>query len=64
MMQRIRKEMLKQEKCGQLLKGITEADETFVGGKPRKKKGEQNKRCMAPKKWFILVPYNVMGVLS
>ena len=54
MMQRIRKEMLKQEKCGQLLKGIIEADETFVGGKPRKKKGEKNKRGRGTKKMVYL----------
>jgi transposase-like protein len=42
MMTRIRKEMEKQEDNIGLLAGIVEADETFVGGKPRRKKGVKN----------------------
>ena len=36
MMQRIRSEMASQEKGGPLLQGIIEADEAYLGGKPRK----------------------------
>ena len=36
MQQRIRSEMASQEKGGALLQGIIEADEAYVGGKPRK----------------------------
>ncbi len=54
MMTRIRKEMEKQEQSEGLLKGIIEADETWVGGKPRKKKGETNKRGRGTKKMTYL----------
>ena len=50
MMTRIRKEMEKQEDNIGLLTGIVEADETFVGGKPRPKKGAKNKRGRGTKK--------------
>ena len=54
MMQRIRKEMEKQEQSKGLLQGIIEADETWVGAKPRKKKGETNKRGRGTKKMTYL----------
>ena len=40
MMQRIRKEM--ERKGETLLKGIIEADETYIGGKPRRRKNERS----------------------
>ena len=54
MMTRIRKEMEKQEDNIGLLAGIVEADETFVGGKPRRKKGVKNKRGRGTKKMVYL----------
>lgn len=58
MERRIRKEMAKSD--SPLLKGIIEADETFVGGKPRRCKGDDgnlpppNKRGQGTKKTMVL----------
>jgi transposase-like protein len=55
---RIRKAM--QQKDGELLKGIVEMDETYVGGKPRKEtkndddKEDQNKRGRGTKKQAVI----------
>lgn len=47
MQMRIRKAM---NEYGELLKGIVEMDETYVGGKPRKNSGQYNKRGRGTKK--------------
>lgn len=55
LMQRLRAEMQPQDECN-LLKGIIEADETFVGGKPSsqyKNKGK-GKRGRGTKKMIFL----------
>lgn len=41
MMQRIRTEMARKEK--RLLQGIIKADETYIGGKPRRRKNDDGK---------------------
>ena len=58
MMQRIRSEMASQDKDSPLLKGIIEADEAYLGGKPRKPNkrddDEPNPRGRGTKKTAIL----------
>ena len=54
MMTRIRKEMEKQDANIGLLNGIVEADESWVGGKPRRQKGVKNKSGRGSKKMVYL----------
>jgi transposase-like protein len=51
---RIREAMKKQPLVG-MLKGIVEADESYVGGKPRKGDGKEHKRGRATKKTPVMV---------
>ena len=52
MSQRIRVAMSSSQ--GDLLRGIVEADETYIGGKPRKGKNKENKRGRETKKACVL----------
>lgn len=54
MMHRIRKAMANDEKQKELLCGIVEADETYIGGKPRKGDKKENKRGRGTKKTPVL----------
>lgn len=55
MMHAIREMMDLRDEIGPALKGIVEVDETYVGGKPRKRKGKVNKRGKGTKKQAVLV---------
>lgn len=46
---------MSQENVSNMLKGIVEVDETYIGGKPRKGSGEVNKRGRGTKKAPVLV---------
>jgi len=45
---------MQQEPMSEMLKGIVEVDETYVGGKPRKGTGEKNKKGRGTKKTPVL----------
>ena len=62
MMQRIRKEM---ERKGEiLLKGIIEADETYLGGKPRRRKNEKGELPPPPKRGRGTRKTPIIGVIE
>lgn len=54
-MHAIREMMDLRDEIGPVLKGVVEVDETYIGGKPRKRKGVVNKRGKGTKKQPVLV---------
>ena len=62
MMQRIRSEMGRKGKT--LLKGIIEADETYVGGKPRRRKNENGELPPPPKRGRGTKKTPVIGIIE
>ena len=62
MMQKIRSEMGRKGKT--LLKGIIEADETYVGGKPRRRKNENGELPPPPKRGRGTKKTPVIGIIE
>ena len=62
MMQKIRKEMSRKGET--LLKGIIEADETYLGGKPRRRKNEEGELPPPPKRGRGTRKTPIIGVIE